>query len=211
MKIVVWSDYVCPFCYIGKRRLEGALAQFEHRDDVEVEYKSFELDPHAKRDGNPSVYDMLATKYGMSREQAIANTNSLTQQAKTVGLDYHMDRAIQTNTFDAHRLSHYAKSVGKHEEIVERLLKAYFTDSLHIGQVESLADLAAEVGMDRDATLKMLNSDDYANEVRADQEEARKVGVTGVPFFVFNGKFAVSGAQPNEVFAEALQKSWESK
>lgn len=210
VKIVVWSDFVCPFCYIGKRRLEKALAQFEHRDEVKVEYKSFELDPHAKRDGNPSVYDMLAAKYGMSREQAIANTNSITQQAKTVGLDYHMDRAIQTNTFDAHRLTHYAKTVEKHGEMTERLLKAYFTDSLHIGQVESLADLAAEVGLDRDEVLHMLNGDDYANEVRADQEEARKIGVTGVPFFVFNGKFAVSGAQPSAVFIEALQKVQES-
>ncbi|MFD0713806.1 DsbA family oxidoreductase [Paenibacillus sp. GCM10027626] len=209
MKVEIWSDFVCPFCYIGKRRFEAALQQFSNKGAVEVVFKSFELDPNAKRDGNPSVYDMLAAKYGMSREQAIANTNNLAQQAKALGLDYYFDRTILTNTFDAHRLTHFAATKGKLAEMTERLLKAHFTDTLHIGHQDTLADLAAEIGLDRDEALRVLTSSDYANEVRADEEEARRIGVKGVPSFVINRKYAISGAQPSEVFLEGLQKAWE--
>lgn len=208
MKVEIWSDYVCPFCYIGKRRFEEALAQFEHKDKVEVVYKSFELDPNAKRDGNPNTIDMLIAKYGMSREQAIENTNNLTQQAKTVGLEYHMDQTIQTNTLDAHRLTHYATQHGKQEEMTERLLKAHFTDALHIGDRETLAKLAAELGLDRAEVQQALDSGDYEKEVRADELEAQQIGVRGVPYFVLNRKYAISGAQPSEVFREALQTAW---
>ena len=208
MKVEVLSDYVCPFCYIGKRRFEAGLQQFSNKEEVEVTYRSFELDPNARRDGNPNIHDLLATKYGMSREQAVANTNQLTQQAQALGLDYHMDRTIQTNTFDAHRLSHYAASQGKLVEMTERLLKAHFTDSLHLGQLETLADLAAEVGLDRAEALRVLEEGQYANEVREDEQEARALEVRGVPFFVINRKYAVSGAQSSEVFLEALQKAW---
>lgn len=208
MKVEIWSDYVCPFCYIGKRRFEAGLQQFAHKDAIEVVYKSFQLDPHASRDGNPPVYDMLASKYGMSREQAIANSNNITQQAKTLGLDYYFDRTIQTNTFDAHRLTHYAATKGKHAEMTERLLKAHFTDTLHIGNPETLADLAVEVGLDRTDALHVLANDDYSKEVHADIQEAGALGVRGVPFFVINSKYAISGAQPSEVFLDALQKAW---
>lgn len=209
MKVEIWSDYVCPFCYIGKRRFEAALQQFSHKDEVEVIYRSFELDPYIARDGNPNVHDMLAAKYGMSREQAVANTNQLTQQAKALGLEYHLDRTIQTNTFDAHRLTHFAASKGKRTEMTERLLKAHFTDSLHLGREETLADLAAEIGLDREEALRVLKEGQYAEEVRADEQEAGRLGVRGVPFFVINRKYAVSGAQPSEVFRNALQKAWE--
>lgn len=208
MKVEIWSDYVCPFCYIGKRRFEAGLAQFANKDAVEVVYKSFQLDANAKRDGNPGVHEMLAAKYGMTHEQAVANTNQLTQQAKTVGLEYHMEQAIQTNTFDAHRLSHYAASQGKLKEMTERLLKAHFTDSLHIGQVETLADLAAEVGLDRAEALRVLEEGQFADEVSADLQEARAFDVRGVPFFVINRKYAVSGAQSSDLFLDALQKAW---
>lgn len=209
MKVEIWSDYVCPFCYIGKRRFEAGLQQFANKESVEVIYRSFELDPNASRDGNPSVYDMLAAKYGMSRDQAIANTNQIAQQAKAVGLDFYFDRTIQTNTFDAHRLTHYAASQGKNKELTERLLKAHFTDGLHVGHHETLADLAAEVGLDREEALRVLNdSSKYADEVRNDEREASQIGVRGVPFFVINRKYAISGAQPSEVFLEALQKAW---
>ncbi|QAY66938.1 DsbA family oxidoreductase [Paenibacillus protaetiae] len=208
MEIEVWSDYVCPFCYIGKRRFEAALQQFRHKNEVNVIYRSFELDPTISRDGNPGVYDMLAAKYGMSREQAIANTSHITQQAKELGLDYYFDRTILTNTFDAHRLSHYAASKGKLSEMTERLLKAHFTDTLHIGNPETLADLAAEVGLDRAEALAVLESEQFANEVRADENDAASIGVRGVPFFVFDRKYAVSGAQPSEVFLDVLQKTW---
>lgn len=207
MKVEIWSDYVCPFCYIGKRNFEAALKQYNNKD-IEVVYKSFELDPNAKRDGNPGVHEMLATKYGMSREQAQNNTNQLTQQAKTVGLDFYFDRSIQTNTFDAHRLTHYAATQGKHLEMTERLLQAYFTDSLHIGDHEKLADLAAEVGLDRTAALAVLANGEYSAQVRNDEQEAKQLGVRGVPYFVINRKYAISGAQPSEVFLEAMQKAW---
>ena len=210
MKVEIWSDFVCPFCYIGKRRFEAALEQFPHKESVEVVYKSFQLDPHAKRDGNPNVHDMLAKKYGMTREQAVANTNQITQQAKVVGLTYHLDRAIQTNTFDAHRLAHFAASKGKLEEMTERLLKAHFTETLHIGDHETLADLAAEVGLDRAEAARVLSDDSFADEVQSDIQEAGRIGVRGVPFFLISGKYAVSGAKPSEVFLEALQKAWET-
>lgn len=209
MKVEIWSDYVCPFCYIGKRRFEIGLERFPHKEAVEVVYKSFELDPDIPRDGNPSVYDMLAAKYGMSREQAVANTRQIAQQAKALGLDYDFDRMIRTNTFDAHRLTHFAAAKGKHMEMTERLLKAHFIDTLHVGNHETLADLAAEVGLDRTEALRVLKGDEYAEQVRADEREAGRLGVRGVPFFVISRKYAISGAQPSELFLEALQKAWD--
>lgn len=208
MKVEIWSDYVCPFCYIGKRRFEAALQQFAYKDEVEVRYKSFELNPQAKRDGNPGTIDMLVAKYGMSREQAIANTNQISQQAKALGLDYRLAEAIQTNTFDAHRLAHYAASVGKLEEMTERLLKAHFVETLHIGKADVLADLAAEIGLDRSEAVRILAEGEFADEVRKDQQEAAQLGIRGVPFFVINGKYAVSGAQSSGLFLEVLQKAW---
>jgi predicted DsbA family dithiol-disulfide isomerase len=212
MKVEIWSDYVCPFCYIGKRRFQSALEQFANKKDIEVVFKSFELDPHAKRDGNPNVYEMLAAKYGMSKEQAVANTNNIAMQAKSVGLDFHFDRSIQTNTFDAHRLAHFAASKGKLSEMTERLLKAHFTDGLHVGDPNTLADLAAEIGLDREAAAQMLaDENQFAKEVRADEQEAGRLGVRGVPFFVINRKYAISGAQPTQLFLETLQKAWDEE
>lgn len=209
MKVEIWSDYVCPFCYIGKRKFEAALQQFPNGEAVEVVYRSFELDPSISRDGNPSVYDMLATKYGMSREQAVANTKNIAQQAQDAGLEFQFDRAIQTNTFDAHRLSHYAAAQGKGADLTERLLKAHFTDGLHVGDRETLADLAAEVGLDRDEALRILADGEYADAVREEEWEAGRIGVRGVPFFVINRKYGVSGAQPSDVFLQALHKAWD--
>lgn len=211
MKIEVWSDFACPFCYIGKRRLEGALEQFAHGDQVEVEFRSFELDPSAKRDVDYNVHEMLASKYGMTVEQAKANNVSLTEQARTLGLDYHMDKMILTNTFDAHRLTHFAAGYGKREEMAERLFKAYFTDSKHLGDIETLADLAAEIGLDRNEALKALEGADFTQEVRQNEEEAQQIGVRGVPFFVIDRKYAISGAQQNEVFLQTIEQAWNEK
>ncbi|CAM2882607.1 DsbA family oxidoreductase [Paenibacillus sediminis] len=208
MKVEIWSDFMCPFCYIGKRRFEAALEQFPNKEEVEVIYRSFELDPYSKRDVDYDVHDMLAKKYGMTRAQAIANNEHVGKQAQTVGLTYHFDTMILTNTFDAHRLAHYAGELGKMKEMTEVLFRAYFTDSKHIGDHETLADLAAEVGLNRHTVLEMLAGDDYSKEVRADEQEASKLGITGVPFFVINRKYAVSGAQPTELFTEALTKAW---
>jgi predicted DsbA family dithiol-disulfide isomerase len=209
MKVEIWSDIMCPFCYIGKRRFEEALRSFEHKEEIEVVYRSFELDPNAKRDNDFDVYDMLAKKYGMTREQAISSNEGVARQAQSVGLTYRFDTMIMTNTFDAHRLTHFAAEHGKMIEMTERLFKAYFTESLHVGDREVLAGLAAEVGLDRDAAKAALESGAYADAVRADEQEARRFGISGVPYFVLNRKYGVSGAQPSEVFASALQQAWD--
>jgi predicted DsbA family dithiol-disulfide isomerase len=209
MKVEIWSDYMCPFCYIGKRKFEAALDRFSNKKDIEVVYRSFELDPDSKRDASHDVHEMLASKYGMSRERAESMNRDVTAQAQAVGLAYHFDTMILTNTFDAHRLSHFAARYGKMHEMTEALLKAYFTDSKHIGDHETLAALAAEVGLDQAEAAGMLGGDEFTSEVRADEQEAVNLGVRGVPFFVINRKYAVSGAQPSEVFLDALQKAWD--
>ncbi|MFF2908805.1 DsbA family protein [Paenibacillus sp. NPDC057934] len=208
MRIDIWSDYACPFCYIGKRRLEHALSQFAGRDNVEVVYRSFQLDPHAKADGDVTIHEMLAKKYNMTLEKAKAMNAQLTEQAQGVGLDFRFDTMVHTNTFDGHRLSHYAAKHGKAAEMTERLLRAYFTDSLNLGDRDVLAKLAGEVGLDEADAAAMLASDDYSAEVHADIEEGARLNITGVPFFVFNNKYAVSGAQPGPVFTEVLDTVW---
>jgi predicted DsbA family dithiol-disulfide isomerase len=211
MKVEIWSDFVCPFCYIGKRHWEEGLSKFTHRDQVEVVYRSFELNPTLPRDGNPNVHEMLSTKYGMSLEQAKASTHDITQRARAVGLDFHLEQSIQTNTFDGHRLVHYAFTQGKHDEMTERLMKAYFTEGLHIGHEDTLLALAVDVGLDRNATLRALTEGQYGDAVRTDEAEAREIGVRGVPFFVMNRKYAISGAQPSHVFMNALEQVWEEE
>jgi len=208
MKIDIWSDYACPFCYIGKRRLENALSQFPHRDQVEVVFRSFQLDPNAKVHGNRDIHDMLASKYGMTREKAVAMNEQLAEQARGVGLDFRFDTMMPTNTFDSHRLTHYASKQGKAAEMTERLLRAYFTDSVNLGEHSVLVSLAAEIGLNEKETLEMLESDAYADEVNGDIEEGQRLGITGVPFFVFNNKYAISGAQPGPVFTEVLDTVW---
>ncbi|MGE8206710.1 DsbA family oxidoreductase [Heyndrickxia sp. NPDC080065] len=211
MKIEVWSDYVCPFCYIGKRRLEEALSQFPEKDKVEVVFRSFELDPNSKKDINLNIHEVLAKKYGMSVEQAKQMNENVGKQAEEVGLTYHFDTMVPTNTFDAHRLAKYAEDNGKSAEMSERLLKAYFTDSKKISDSETLADLAAEIGLNREDAISVLKGSDYSDSVRSDEEEARQIGVSGVPFFVINEKYAISGAQPTEAFSNALNMVWEEE
>ncbi|WP_078410563.1 DsbA family oxidoreductase [Priestia abyssalis] len=211
MKIEVWSDFACPFCYIGKRRLEEALEKFPHRDQVEVVFKSFELDPHASRDIDLSIHEIIAKKYGMPVEQAKQMNDGIAQQAAAVGLDFQFETLIRTNTFDAHRLAKFAEAKGKDAEVTERLLKAYFTDSKHLGDHETLTDLAVEAGLDRNEVEAVLQGSDYEAAVRGEEAQAQQIGVQGVPFFVLNNKYAISGAQPSEVFAGALQKVWEEE
>jgi predicted DsbA family dithiol-disulfide isomerase len=208
MIVEIWSDYVCPFCYIGKRRFEAAVQQFEHKDKIQVRYRSFELDPYAERNSGTDMHGLLAAKYGMSREQAKAMNGNVAKQAEAVGLKYDFDHMIPTNSFDAHRLTHFAAKHGKMSEMTERLFKAYFTDCKHIGDYETLVALAAEVGLDSQETSEMLASGEYTNEVRADEQEGQRLGIHGVPYFVINRQYAVSGAQSSEVFLEALQKAW---
>ena len=212
MKIEVWSDFVCPFCYIGKRRLEEALAQFPHRDQVEVEFKSFELDQNSPKNIDKSIHEVLAAKYGMSIEQAKKANQDVGQQAAGVGLAFHFDTMKPTNTFDAHRLAKFAKSHGKEAEVTEKLLYAYFTDSKHIGDFETLADIAAEAGLDRqEALISLQNQSENANDVRIDESMAQQYGISGVPFFVINSKYAISGAQPTQTFVGALHQVWQEE
>lgn len=208
MKVDIWSDFACPFCYIGKRRFEAALEQFAHKSSIEVVFRSFELDPDSPRDIDHDVYDMLASKYNMTRQQAIEMNQNLSLQAKAVGLDFHFDTLVLTNTFDAHRLAHYAATKAKMNEMTERLLKAYFADSKHLGDHETLLALAAEVGLDKEEVAAVLAGEEFSENVRADEQEAAMIGIRGVPFFVIDRKYAISGAQPSEAFLEALEKAW---
>ncbi|MEG8976873.1 DsbA family oxidoreductase [Priestia megaterium] len=212
MKIEVWSDFVCPFCYIGKRRLEQALQQFAHKDDVQVEFKSFELDPNAPVNTGKTINEALAAKYGMTIEQAKQANEGIGQQAASVGLSFNFDDMKPTNTFDAHRLAKFAKAQGKEAAITEKLLYAYFTESKHLGEEETLVAVAEDAGLDREEARQILaDKNAYANEVRSDEATAQQYGISGVPYFVVNQKYAISGAQPVETFVGALQQVWEEE
>lgn len=211
MEIEIWSDVVCPFCYLGKRRLEKALVGFDHRDEVSVIWRSFQLDPSAPASSPESNAEMLSAKYGMTLEQAQASNVQMTATAAAEGLDFHLDEAQRGNTFDAHRLIHFAAEHGKQDEMKERLLAAYFTDGLNISDHDVLAELAGSVGLDAPAAREALASGRYGDAVQADIDQARAYGIQGVPFFAFDGKFAVSGAQPVEVFSAALAQVWDAE
>jgi predicted DsbA family dithiol-disulfide isomerase len=208
MLIEIWSDIICPYCYIGKRRLEEALAKFQHKEEVKIEYRSFELNPDAKVHYEEDNIELLSKKYGTSKEQIKAMNLQLTEQAKEVGLTYHLDKIKATNTLNAHRLIHLAKQFGKENEMVERLFKAYFTEVRHVGEMKTLIELATEIGLDQQKLQSMLNSNEYEADVRAQEQDAQQIGVTGVPFYVINRKYAISGAQPSEVFLEVMEKVW---
>ena len=202
IKVDVWSDIACPWCYIGKRKFELGAEGF----DVEVEYHSFELSPDTPVDFDGSAADFLAKHKGMPIEQVRPMLAQVTAVAAEVGLDYDYDALQHTNTVKAHQLLHFAKAQGKQIEMKERLLRAYFVEGKHVGRAEDLADLAAEVGLDRDAALRSLEADEYLEAVHADQEQAMRYGIRGVPFFVIDGKYGVSGAQAPETFAQALKQ-----
>lgn len=205
MKIEIWSDVACPFCYIGKAHLDKALEQLADTD-ADIIWRSFELDPNAPVEPEADIYDILATKYGKDRNWAIEMNNNMTQMAENAGLDFNMDEVKPTNTFNAHRLIHFAKSNGLQNEMKERLLRAYFTEGINIGDTTKLAELAADIGLDKDATLQTLIGKEYTDEVVEDIERAHKIGVQGVPFFLINNKYGLSGAQPVETFKNALKK-----
>ena len=208
MNVEIWSDVVCPWCYIGKRRFERALAGFDHRGEVNVTWRSFQLDPNAPATSDGDPVERLAAKYGMTRAAAEAAQARVTENAATEGLEFHLDRARSGNTFDAHRLIHYAHSVGKQDALKERLMAGYFVDGAPIGEHDALARLAADVGLDDEAVRAVLESDAYADDVRHDELEARQLGISGVPFFVLDRAYGISGAQPSELMLGALQQAW---
>lgn len=208
LTIEVWSDVVCPFCYIGKRELEAALARFPHRDRVRVVWKSFELDPNAPDRAPHDTYGMLMERYRITREEAKARVSGVTQRAAGLGLRYDYDKVVVGSSFHAHRLLQYAKGQGKGDAMKERLFRAYFTEGKHLADKPTLVALAKEVGLNADEVRYELESDAWMREVRADEQEAREIGVSGVPFFAFDRRFAVGGAQRSAVFLQALEKAW---
>ena len=200
----MWSDVVCPWCYIGRRRLQQALAQRSDLGDVTIRHRAFQLQPDAPRDHVEPTIDHLASKYGVPRAQAAAMLDNATQVAASVGLEYHMDRTLSGNTEDAHRLLLWAAEAGDQEELLERLYSAHFTEGRSLFDLESLVELVAEAGLDPAAAKEVLNSGRYRQEVAADGALARELGANGVPFFVFDKRYAISGAQPLDVFVRTL-------
>ncbi|WP_163526940.1 DsbA family oxidoreductase [Halobacillus ihumii] len=211
MKIEIWSDFVCPFCYIGKRRLEEALSQIAEGEQTEIVYKSFELDPQAEKNTGMSNAEKLAAKYGKSVEEAKQMNKNMEQQATSVGLKYNLDTTVPTNTFDAHRVAKFAESKGLGKEATERFFQAVLTDSEDVGDHDTLIKLAQDIGLDQTDVSDVLSSEQFGEVVRAEEAEAREIGVQGVPFFVVNRKYAISGAQPTEVFVQSLQKVMEEE
>jgi predicted DsbA family dithiol-disulfide isomerase len=208
VNVEIWSDLVCPFCYIGKRNWEAALERFEHRESVDVRWRSFQLDPTAPRVSDVDLHEHLGNKYGGGREAGKAMNDRVTRAAAEVGLRFELDTARRGNTLDAHRVVHLARSVGVEGAAVERLFAAYFTESEAIAEPETLARLAGEVGLDAGEVRAMLAGDAYADAVRAEMRDGMQLGINAVPCFVFERRFGVSGAQPPEVLLAALQRAW---
>jgi predicted DsbA family dithiol-disulfide isomerase len=210
MDIEIWSDIACPWCYVGKRRFEAALAAFEHRDEVTVTWRSFELDPTAPVQRTVDSATHLAEKYGMSRDEALARQRSLAEVAAGDGLDMRSDLARGGNTFDAHRLVQLAKANGVQDAMKERLMRAYHTEGESIGDTETLRRLAVEVGLPEDEVRDVLARDRYAADVREDERTAMSLGINAVPFFVVDRRLGAAGAHPAQALGELLRRGWEA-
>ena len=210
LRVDVWSDIACPWCYIGKRRLEAALRRFPHRDRVEVVWRAFELDPQAPRERDPATpyAARLAQKYGSSQRDAEDMLANMTRVAADEGLDFHFERIRPGNTFDAHRLLHLAAARGRQGEVQERFFRGYLTEGAAIGHPEALARLSTEAGLDPAEVRDVLDGAAFGDRVRADQAQARALGIGGVPFFVLGGRYGLSGAQPVDVLLDALSQAW---
>jgi len=203
--VEIWSDVVCPFCYIGKRNFEDALNQFENRDEVEIIWKSFQLNPNTPKNLKKSSYEYLAESKGITLNKSKEMHENVIKMAKKVGLHYNYDQAIVANTFDAHRLLQFAKTKNLGDDAKENLLKAYFIEGKNLGDSSALAELGIAIGLTMDDVKESLTNPLYAEKVLADIQEAQNLGITGVPFFVINRKFGISGAQPSEVLLENLE------
>jgi len=209
MKVEIWSDVMCPFCYIGKRNFELALKEFPQKEQVEIEWKSFQLNPAMVTDPSKNINEFLAEHKGISVAQAKQMNDRVTEMAREVGLHYDFDKAIVANSFDAHRLSHFAKKHGVQNAVEELLFKAYFTEGKNTADHEILIAIAVEAGLNSEEARTMLASNQFADDVNNDIYEAQQVGARGVPFFVFDYKYAVSGAQPSELFLQVLNRASE--
>jgi len=208
MKIEIWSDVVCPWCYLGNRRFAAALDRFEHRDEVDVVWRAYELDPKEVPEPTDDYAVLLARKSGRTVAQLEERMASITRTAAAEGLEYRYDIMRTGNTFDAHRVLHLAREHGVQGAVKERLFRGYFTEGEPIGNRDALARLAGEAGLDAGEVRAMLDTDRYAAEVRADEAQAAAFNITGVPFFVIDRAFGVSGAQPAEALLAALQHGW---
>jgi predicted DsbA family dithiol-disulfide isomerase len=207
MRVDIWSDVVCPWCYVGKARFEEALSGFPHRDEVEVVYHSFELDPAYPKDLHETALTMLSRKYGMPEQQAQAADARVAGLARAEGLGFDSKRPVG-NTFDLHRVIHLAGANGVQRELLTALNQAYFAQARQVFDRDVMTEVAVAAGLDKDAVTEVLDGDAYADEVRQDEQQAREIGISGVPFFVFDMALGVSGAQPTETFTSALDQAW---
>jgi predicted DsbA family dithiol-disulfide isomerase len=210
MRVDIWSDVICPWCYVGKARFSKALSSFAHRDEVEVVYRSFELDPSYPKDSHETTFAMLSRKYGMSEADARAAESRIADLAAAEGLGFAPERPVG-NTFDLHRVLHLGLAKGVQAELVRALDQAYFGQGRQVFDRDAITEIAAGVGLDAALTGDVIDGDAYAEEVRQDELQARQLGITGVPFFVFDMALGVSGAQPVEMLASALQQAWERR
>lgn len=211
MKVEIWSDIMCPFCYIGKRRFEAALEKFEQKEKVEIVWRSFQLDPQLEPVPGMSIHQYLAQRKGVSDEEGKRMNDYMGQMASEIGLEYNFEQMVVNNTMDAHRLLHLASIYGVQNQAKELLFGAYYTDGKDVGNGDVLSEIGQSLGLNPQEVREMLASDRFKESVRQDQQEAQQLGANGVPFFVMNQKYAVSGAQPTELFAEVLEKIWEEE
>lgn len=212
MRVEIWSDIACPWCYIGKARFEKALAEFAHRDEVEVVHRSFELDPGRAKGETEQVVEMLATKYGRTREEAAGMEANVAANARAEGLGYRTEGRDHGNTFDIHRLLHLAKARGRQDELLTLAYRANFAEERSVFDDDVLLALAVEAGLDGDEARAVLaDPEAYADEVRADEREAAELGANAVPFFVLDRRYGISGGQPSEVFVQALEQAWKDR
>ena len=208
MKVEVWSDVVCPFCYIGKTHFDEALAQFAEKENIEFVWKSFQLNPDLKTNLDQTLYEHLSESKGITVEQAEGMGIHAALMGQAAGIELNFDKSVVANSFNSHRLIHFAKANGKQQEMKTRLFRAYFTEGKNIDDTETLIALAREIGLDAEEARTVLESNKYTEEVNNDINESQQLGVRGVPFFVFDRKYAVSGAQPTNAFVETLEKSF---
>lgn len=206
MKIEIWSDIVCPFCYLGKYYLSEALEKFSVEEEVDIIWCSFELDSRAPKDPDGDIYKLLAAKYRQTRNWAIEANKKLKKKASEIGLAYNPEKIIPTNSFDAHRLIKLATKYGLAGNAQQQLFKAYFVEGKHIGRNDILKDIGENIGLDGEVLDELFGSDAFTDEVRADEWEANKMGIQGVPYFLFERKYAISGAQPTNIFLDILRK-----
>ncbi|WP_326676625.1 DsbA family oxidoreductase [Streptomyces sp. NBC_01237] len=212
MRVEIWSDIACPWCYIGKARFEKGLAEFAHRDEVEVVHRSFELDPGRTKGDTALVIDMLAQKYGRTREEAASMEANVAANAQAEGLGYHTEGRDHGNTFDIHRLLHLAKARGRQDELLTLAYRANFAEERSVFDDDELVRLAVEAGLDgEEARAVLADPEAYADDVRADEREASELGANAVPFFVLDRRYGISGGQPSEVFLKALEQAWKDR